>query len=449
MPVRLPFGKTTLSFGLPSSWTEKAVLMPDSSFDEIDLEAELDRQLAAPIAMNSSHAGDFSSAKVCVVVDDATRPTPVCRLFPLLFRKLKEKGLQEKNLTVLVSCGTHAPMTEESILHRLGVPSRGGMKIVNHDCFSEGALCSLGTTSSGMEVSLNRHLMEGDSLFLIGTIEPHIMAGFGGGLKNILPGCAGLKTIMDTHLMGPAEERFGNIGRFASECAVRQRIEEGALLAKKNCFLINTVLDPFNKPIGLFCGDPVEAFREGCALARRSWGIQVPFQSDVLIVSSNPMNHDLCQASKAFGSAVSAIRPGGLLIACLSVENGLGDYSVSPTDRGYEFTRDLVRKVGVEEYVLWKEREAGRKFSFYERFLSHSNGQVLRKADVYVYCPEIPEEILDSFGFFKGFNSMEKLLEEAEKNFPGAEAIISPYGGACFPYREGTEKKEGGNAGCI
>lgn len=435
MPVRLPFGKTNLTFSLPSSWIERATLMPESNLCEIDLDSEMERQLVVPIAMDSPLSEDFSSSKVCVVVDDATRPTPVRRLFPTLLRKLKEKGLQEKNLTVLISCGTHAPMTEENILNRLGIPSPGGIRIVNHDCFTEDGLCPLGTTSSGMEISLNRHLMEGDMLFLIGTIEPHIMAGFGGGLKNILPGCAGLKTIMDTHLMGPAEERFGNIGLFSNECAVRQRIEEGALLAKKSCFLINTVLDPFNKPIGLFCGDPIEAFREGCILAKRTWGISVPFQSDVFIVSSNPMNHDLCQASKSFGSGTSAIRPDGLLIACLSVENGLGDYSVSPTDRGYEFTRDFIRKDGVEEYVLWKERESGREFSFYERFLSHSNGQVLRTADVYVYCPEIPERVLNSFGFFRGFNCMEKLLKEAERNFPGAEVIVSPYGGACFPYR--------------
>jgi hypothetical protein len=327
-------------------------------------------------------------------------------------------------------------MNGSKILERLGLSACNGIRILNHDCFSQEAIVLLGTSSSGMRVSVNKAVMEADSLFLVGTIEPHIMAGFGGGVKNLVPGCAGIETIMDTHLLGPARERFGNVGRDVSECAVRQRIHEAALMIGKDCFLVNTVLDPSGKPVGLFCGDPDAAFREGCAVARKTWGAPVSSKVDVLVLSSNPMNSDLCQASKAFGTGIGAVREGGLLIACLSVENGLGDYCVPPSGMSYEETRDRIRGIGIEEYVRERERESGRRYSFYETFLTHSNGEALRKAEIYLYCPGVPRKTLESFGFFKVFDDMGSLLEEAERLFPGADALRSPYGGVCFPYFE-------------
>ncbi len=436
MNIRLPFGKTTLEFRIPSSWTDAGILQPVAAFPEIDLEFELQEMLVRPNEERVLSQEDFSSKRVCVVVDDATRPTPAHRIFPVLLRFLKERGLREENTTVLVACGTHAPMSEGKILERLGISACNAIRILNHDCFSQDALVFLGTSSSGMRVSINRAVMEADSLFLVGTIEPHIMAGFGGGAKNLVPGCAGIDTIMDTHLLGPAPERFGNVGRDVSECAVRQRIDEAARMLGKECFLVNTVLDPLGKPVGLFCGDPAAAFREGCALARTTWGAAVSARADVLVLSSNPMNHDLCQASKAFGTGVGAVKEGGLLIACLSVENGLGDYCVPPSGMSYEETRDRIREIGVEDYVLEKERVSGRRYSFYERFLTHSNGEALRKAEIYLYCPGVPRKTLESFGFFKVFDDMGSLLAEAEKLFPEANVLQSPYGGVCFPYFE-------------
>jgi len=431
--VRLPFGKQELQFYLPSGWTSLGELIPAPSPVRISVAKECRRQLATEMARTAWTEKDPGSSHICVVIDDATRPTPVADIFPTLLETLKDRGVPPANLTVLVACGTHAPMSQEEICRRLGVDGEPDFEIQNHNCFNEKELFSLGISSSGMRVSFNRRLVEADGIFLIGTIEPHIMAGFGGGLKNLLPGCAGLETIMDTHLMGITKERFGNVGRFRSECPVRARIDEGALLLKKSIFLLNTVLAPSGRPVGLFCGNPIRAFEAGCRVARRVWGAPVARQADIMIVSANPMNHDLCQASKAFGSAVGAVKEGGLLIACISLEKGVGDYCVSPAGESYETTRDVIREIGVEAYVTRKEQRVGKKLPFYEIFLTHSGGEALRKADIYVFSRDIPLERLRSFGLFKAFDNMEALLETAEKHFPQAEVLVSPYGGVCFP----------------
>lgn len=431
--VQLPFGKTSLNIALPPQWINKGVLSPVRLSGVISVAKECRRQLREEITGGPWDGFNFSSSRLCVVIDDATRPTPVNEIFPSLLEVLIERGFDPSNLTVLVACGTHAPMSRDMICRRLGVEEDTGLRIINHNCFDEKALFNLGASPSGMRVSFNRQLEEADGVVLVGTIEPHIMAGFGGGLKNLLPGCAGLETIMDTHLMGSASERFGNIGLFRSECPVRARIDEGALMLKKPVFLINTVLDPDGRPVGFFCGDPVDAFDSGCRMARELWGIPVKEQVDIVIASSNPMNHDLCQASKAFGTAIRAVKNGGLLIVCISVENGVGDYCVSPAGESYEKTRDRIRSFGVEEYVAWKKREKGKKLPFYEVFLTHSCGEALRKADIFVFSKDIPLEQLNSFGLFKAFDNVNSLIESAEKEFPEAGVLISPHGGVCFP----------------
>ncbi len=433
MTLQLPFGKSLLDVTIPKSWTIAESIEPKPFRKETVIEQELERMLNHPIGMSSPLSRDYTDLKVCVVVDDDTRPTPVSKIFPFLYRCLEERGMRSENLTVLVACGAHAAMDFEAIHARLGMHLTNSVRIVNHNCFSEVDLRDLGRSPSGMRVSVNKRLLDADAVFLVGTIEPHIMAGYGGGLKNIVPGCAGLHTIIDTHLLGPASERFGNVGRFREACKVRQRIEEAALMVRKNCFLINTVLDPFGKILGVFCGDPVTAFDQGCRLAKRAWGAAIHGPKDILIVSSNPMNYDLCQASKAFGTGIQAVREGGLIIACFKCEQGLGDYSVSPTKHDYEKTRNLIRSSGTEEYVRLKERESGRSFPFYETFLTQSNGEALRKADIFLYSRDIPLETLRSFGLFKAFDDMDELISEAQKLYPEAEVIVSPFGGACFP----------------
>ena len=226
--VQLPFGKTSLNIALPQ-WINKGVLSPVRLSGVISVAKECRRQLREEIT-GARGTGLLLLFTPCVVIDDATRPTPVNEIFPSLLEVLIERGFDPSNLTVLVACGTHAPMSRDMICRRLGVEEDTGLRIINHNCFDEKALFNLGASPSGMRVSFNRQLEEADGVVLVGTIEPHIMAGFGGGLKNLLPGCAGLETIMDTHLMGSASERFGNIGLFRSECPVRARIDEGALM---------------------------------------------------------------------------------------------------------------------------------------------------------------------------------------------------------------------------
>lgn len=72
------------------------------------------------------------------------------------------------------------------------------VKVVNHDCDSDN-LVKVGTTSSGTEVYVNPLVVDRKVIMITGTVH-HLMAGFGGGRKSVIPGVAGRQTIRQNHI---------------------------------------------------------------------------------------------------------------------------------------------------------------------------------------------------------------------------------------------------------
>src|SRR3989449_8943916 len=57
----------------------------------------------------------------------------------------------------------------------------------------------IGVTARGTPVELNKELFDRDLLISSMNVQPHYFAGYEGGAKALLPGCAGLKTIATNH----------------------------------------------------------------------------------------------------------------------------------------------------------------------------------------------------------------------------------------------------------
>ena len=72
------------------------------------------------------------------------------------------------------------------------------VRVENHDCEATD-LVYLGTTPHGTPVSINRTAAEADLVVCLGAVTHHVMAGFGGGRKSILPGISGRETIFHNH----------------------------------------------------------------------------------------------------------------------------------------------------------------------------------------------------------------------------------------------------------
>ena len=102
-------------------------------------------------------------------------------------------------ITLLNQLGTHRPNTDAELRRLLTPAVVDGYRVINHEPENPAALVQLGTTRDGTPALINRHLVEADFRIITGFIEPHFFAGFSGGPKGIMPGCAALQTVMSNH----------------------------------------------------------------------------------------------------------------------------------------------------------------------------------------------------------------------------------------------------------
>ncbi|HOV79298.1 MAG TPA: nickel-dependent lactate racemase [Bacillota bacterium] len=437
--VALPWGgERTLSIPLPPGWNYMGAILPAAVPPVGDFPAALKKALANPAGKAGLDKMNLSSSRVAVVVDDFSRPTPVPQIFPEVLAGLLRAGARAGQITVVMSLGTHRPMTGEEITGRLGRVNIEGCRVVNHDCRDAGMLTRVGRTAGGTEVVLNRYLCEADLVVLIGTIEPHPLTGFGGGLKNVVPGCAGLETIASTHLRVEARRRFGCTGLDAAHCPTRRDIEEGAMLLDTDYFLVNTVLTPEGEVAGVFCGDPVEAHRKGCQLAAKIYGAPVEEKADILLLGSHPMDTDLRQGVKCLANALGAAREGALMIGFLRCRTGVGDMIIPKKYLSADETRLLARRIGTEAFVKEREKTAGIPTDMDDRYMQQFLCEIARRHRVLVYSPDLPPDTGERLGYFELFSDLSGLMERAAKLAPEGTVLSSPLGGICYPRTNGA-----------
>ena len=97
-------------FSLPSEWklqhfveTKEGEYIP--SIEEMTEEA-----LSEPIGRPS--LGELASGvrSVTIIVDDATRPTPVKKVLKVLLPLLTKAGVSKERITFVIALGTHIPV---------------------------------------------------------------------------------------------------------------------------------------------------------------------------------------------------------------------------------------------------------------------------------------------------------------------------------------------------
>src|SRR5207245_1731045 len=157
----------------------------------------------AEIVANACPAAAYHNKRVLLIVPDGTRTAPIGVLFQALHRQI---AAVTRALDVLIALGTHPPMTEPAICHRLDISETerraryGRVKFFNHKWDDPAALKRIGTLEAdeisrltnglfAMDVSVevNRMLFDYDQLIIIGPVFPHEVVGFSGGNKYLFP----------------------------------------------------------------------------------------------------------------------------------------------------------------------------------------------------------------------------------------------------------------------
>ncbi len=429
---KIPWGAVdSLTFSLPEGWELLGSFTPASLTPVADISTALEQSLAHPVGSTSLDAAARGRKKVAVVVDDVSRPTPARLLIGRILDALESAGINSADITIVGAPGLHRVMEHDDMLVKVGQGALARVKWESHDCRDSTRLVYMGKTDRGTPVHINRTVAEADFRVLIGTIEPHPHAGFGGGLKNILPGVAGVDSIAANHAICADPRYFFLLGTDPDSNPMRSDLEQAAGMLKGQTFIVNTVLDAGKQIVGIVSGDPVGAHREGVKLARQVFGVKIPAQADVVITDSFPMDIDLRQGIKAVANVLFSARPGGVIIAALKCEEGLGNMKVPSLRLGGLspfIWKPIIWLLGLlVSHISTPGVSPEERFSTY--FMLRA---LLQKQDIYLrafYRRQV-QGMLPGVQFFSDFN---EALQAAALIYPKAKVIIFPHGGAIYP----------------
>lgn len=441
MEYNVPWGDGELTLELPDGWNVNILESKTSPPVIENLEEEMRKQLEDPIGTQPFYSIieeiQKKNGNIAIVVDDRTRPTPVSEITPGLLTLLEEYGFDLGNVQLFIANGIHRLMTEEEIKERVGKSVVEKIKCSNHDVDDLESLKNCGTTSDGIPVVINKYVAEADLVISISTIESHGQAGFGGGLKNIVPGVAGRETINETHHMKHLSmERMAEAGTNKEQNKMRQLIDETAQTATKRVFLINTQIDPARGVINLICGHGIEGHKEGVKFIRDIYGHKLEEKGDLVITNSAPLEADFRAGTKCMSNSLNAAKEGGVILSLIRAKEGLGDVTLPDISKIKGF---LMRHLPMSILVKKVNESAGSP--------DQSGGfldlmKMVRNFDPYIYSPNLGTiEPIANVGFEMKTDLEETLAEVTEEAESGTDqgspnVIIMPYGAVTFPIPE-------------
>jgi len=435
VPTRLeiPWGAAALPLELPARWRLLGTLEPGRSEPLPDPLEDLRDALRRPVGAVPLRERNLAGKRIVVAVEDASRPTPVRRFFGALKQELLAGGARQENISLLMALGVHRPMTAEEVAAKVGAENLEGLSWFNHDARDPQGLVSLGTTARGTPIQMNRRLAEADLILCVGGIEPHVLLGFSGGVKMLLPGCAGADTIAQNHLQGVSPDRFDLVGVHPEDSPMRLDMEEAAGMLGREIFLVNAVMNHEHRICAFFCGHPVKAQRQGVELSRKIHGVPVPEPADVMLACSAPMSFDLRQSMKCVGNNLFGVKPGGPIVGFLGCEQGIGDVDIPPRSLPHKVLRTLLRVLGPKRimgFVARVKKVAGVE----EKFLAHFSLQVCRRNPLHLYSDNLPAWVGRKTGLFTQYNDIPRMLDAVARQAPrNATVWFAPYGGMTYP----------------
>lgn len=361
--------------------------------------------------------------KITIILSDITRfRMRQDRICELLVRYLeRECGIEDQDIAVLIVLGTHRKMTEPELETLASPYVYARCTVVNHDC-DAGDLVDIGKTRCGNRVEVNP-LAVGRKVITVGGTVHHLMAGYGGGRKSILPGVCSRATIRRNHAMAldphapHSSEKVGS-GKL-SHNPIHEDMDDAAALVAP-VFGINIVVNAQSEHAGLFCGDFSQAWIKSCAFCQKYYGKEIAQEADVVVASCGgyPKDLNLYQGVKSLLNGVHALKPGGTFVFLCECPEGGGAPDF------FDWTKPLSQG---------RLDEALREAFTIAGYIFYASCESIQKAGRFLMLSEIDPELVRDMKI-ASFRRMEDL--EKELNLQGKSVTVIPYGGYVLPQNE-------------
>ena len=326
MKINIPYGKKQISVSIHEK-NLLGVLHPKRSHTKKSEAAIIKDAILNP--MGCCRLKDIVSPRdtVAIVVPDLARVCPSKVILPIILEELARGGVKDKHVTIFMAVGMLTPPTKSEIEAAFGKDIVRRIKVKNHNPTDSSNLTHLGYVANGVPVVINREILYSDHVIAVGSIEPHLHAGFSGGSETLSIGMAGEETIKFTHSPKFLDKPGIKPGAIKDN-PFHKWIMEVACISKLR-FIINVINDDLGRAVFATAGEPQLAFYRGIEHAMLYYRVKVDEPADIVICGVGwPKDINLYQASRALTYLTNTqkpiVRKGGLILIPARCEDGIG-----------------------------------------------------------------------------------------------------------------------------
>ena len=425
--VDLRYGAGTKMLTIPED-VDARVVRPATPQPVDDDAREIRRAMEEPIGSTALCERAHGAANAMVLVCDLTRDVPDGVIVPAVLDELNQAGIPDERITVMVAGGGHRPITEEEAVRRFGAAVLRRVELASHDSSDKASLVHIGTTSFGTPVWVNRRVAESDFVLGTGCIIPHVIAGYGGGRKLIIPGVAGDETIRRNHR--PENVNHPGVGFCRVEGnVVHEELMEAARMARLD-FVVNVVWDGEGRLICAVAGDMERAWEEGVRVAEAMYSVPLDRRFDLLVTTGGgaPTDITLYQAVRGLQVGLPAARDGAPIVLAAECLEGVGSDNLYTWLRDAETPADVLKRRDRDGFGIHGEHVAC--FLSERVFPRHSVYMVSSLPDAMVKeMMMIPQPTVD--------DALRAARREVATSRPAV--LVNPYGPKVVPQLRGQD----------
>lgn len=320
MHIQLPYGKGTLPLDVPDQnlidvVVPKEFIQPQQS--EVIVKDALHRPLGTDRLSEAVRPGET----VAIVIDDYTRPCPTKMLLYPVLEELKTSGVNDLDVLIIIANGTHTPPSPKIIKELVGDKISRNYMTISNDTIN-GNYVTVGRTKRGNDIEVLKEYVDADFKIILGDIEYHYFAGYGGTRKSILPGISSKQTVQRNHsLLFDHHSKMGVL----KENPIHQEMMEAMHLAGCD-FALNVVQNSQERIVGAWAGNPELVMDAGVKLVDSMYRREIHERPDIVITAANGAPHDmnLYQAMKAMYTACQIIKNDGVVVLVAECKQGAG-----------------------------------------------------------------------------------------------------------------------------
>ncbi len=254
-----------------------------------------------------------AGTKVALIVDDPSRWTPVCAALPIVLERLHAAGVRRENVSISVGVGRHRAVDPTAMRAHLAAEIADRYPCHSPPLDDAAHYVHLGDTPQGVPVKVFRPVAAADLRILVGSVLPHLQAGFGGGYKLIFPGCSHRSTLVALHAQGLGGDAGRLLGGAIVTNPMRVAIRAAAALLPGPCLSVSHLLGDQGKVIRVVAGHPdrVQETLSDDARARFQAPISPP--ADIVVAGNSPWPGDPMMSFKVLLQHRAASKLGGVL----------------------------------------------------------------------------------------------------------------------------------------